>query len=235
MSCSSPGPPILPFLLRTEDVVAAGYGLTCIELGVLSAVIIPVTYLIVTIYSRYWPFASLDELLLLCGATVVGVGISVIAASLSNTLLSNPAPYMPRSVPFLFALTALVVTGAAARRRAHVQLSPSLAPPPAIAQSTFLSWARARRARSSPRNCADHPQLNMDVVGFIDDDDAKRGMRIHGLPVLGNRFEIPRLIQRYSVRQVIIALPSAPGTLIREVMKICADAARAGAHHARHL
>lgn len=211
------------FMLRTEDIGIAPYGLTYVELAVLSVVIIPVIFLVATVYSRYWPFASLDELLLLCGATVAGVGVSVIAASIGNSLLSAPAPYMPRSVPFLFSLLALVATALprvivrTLSYRRHWQRSSD------NSQHVFIMGAGEAGALIA-QELRSHPQLNMEVVGFIDDDDAKRGMRIHGVPVLGNRFEIPRYALRYDVRQVIIALPSAPGTLIREVMKICADA-----------
>jgi FlaA1/EpsC-like NDP-sugar epimerase len=69
-----------------------------------------------------------------------------------------------------------------------------------------------------------NPQLNIEVVGFIDDDERKLGMKIHGIPVLGNRLEIPQLASRHNAEQVIIALPSASGHLIREVIKICEEA-----------
>jgi FlaA1/EpsC-like NDP-sugar epimerase len=213
----------LAFMLRTDDVGIANYGLTCIELAALSAVIIPAVFIITTVYNRYWPFASLDELLLLCGATVAGVGASVIAASLVNSLLPVPAPYMPRSIPFLFALLALVATAfprvivRTISYRRHWQRSTE------ESQHVFIMGA-GEAGSLIAQELRSHPQLNMEVVGFIDDDDAKRGLRIHGVPVLGNRFEIPRYALRYDVHQVIIALPSAPGTIIREVIKICSEA-----------
>jgi FlaA1/EpsC-like NDP-sugar epimerase len=70
-----------------------------------------------------------------------------------------------------------------------------------------------------------NPQLGLEVVGFVDDDPAKRGMRIHDIPVLGNRNDIPELARAYSLRQVIIALPSVPGSVIRDITRICENVA----------
>ena len=44
------------------------------------------------------------------------------------------------------------------------------------------------------------------LVGFIDDDPAKHGMRVHGLPVLGDRLAIARVVAARQVDKVIIAI-----------------------------
>jgi FlaA1/EpsC-like NDP-sugar epimerase len=69
-----------------------------------------------------------------------------------------------------------------------------------------------------------NPHMEVEVIGLLDDDPAKHGVRIHGVAVLGGRQDIPRLVQQYRVRQVIIAMPAAPGKAIREVVKICEQA-----------
>ena len=58
-------------------------------------------------------------------------------------------------------------------------------------------------------------------VGFVDDDTDKQGLVLHGLPVLGTRREIPELVSRYDVRQIIIAIPSAPVRVIYSLVDIC--------------
>lgn len=58
-------------------------------------------------------------------------------------------------------------------------------------------------------------------IGFIDDDPRKKGHRLHGIPVLGTRQDIPRLIKQYEVEEVIIALPSASRQVIREIIGVC--------------
>ncbi len=59
------------------------------------------------------------------------------------------------------------------------------------------------------------------VVGFVDDDPLKRHMRIHGYPCLGTTEEIPRIAEEYGVQEIIIAIPSAPGEVIRRIFEQC--------------
>jgi FlaA1/EpsC-like NDP-sugar epimerase len=53
-----------------------------------------------------------------------------------------------------------------------------------------------------------HPEFN--VVGFVDDDKAKRGASIHGVPVLGSREELDTIVAERQVEQALIAMPRAP-------------------------
>lgn len=57
-------------------------------------------------------------------------------------------------------------------------------------------------------------------IGFIDDDPSKKGIKIHGIPVLGNRNDIPKIIQNHQIEDVLIALPSASSKDIRNIVKI---------------
>jgi FlaA1/EpsC-like NDP-sugar epimerase len=65
-----------------------------------------------------------------------------------------------------------------------------------------------------------HPYL---VVGFVDDDPARRACSIGGRPVLGGTAELPRLAARHEVRQLLFAVPGAPAELIRRVLGLCAE------------
>jgi len=49
-----------------------------------------------------------------------------------------------------------------------------------------------------------NPHLHMRVLGFIDDYPLKKGYKIHGVSVLGNGEDLPRLLARFSVNDVII-------------------------------
>ncbi len=68
-------------------------------------------------------------------------------------------------------------------------------------------------------------QGNLCPVGFLDDDTSKLQQQILGLPVLGTLHDLPLVAERIKVEEVIIAIPSAPGQVIREVMDL---ARRAG-------
>lgn len=57
-------------------------------------------------------------------------------------------------------------------------------------------------------------------VGMVDDDPAKQGMTIHGVPVLGRRQDIPRLVQALRVQELLVAMPSAEPSVLRETAKL---------------
>ena len=59
------------------------------------------------------------------------------------------------------------------------------------------------------------------ALGFVDDDPGKYGKSIHGLPVLGSREDISRLVNELRVEQIIITIPSARGRDIRTLLAAC--------------
>lgn len=65
-----------------------------------------------------------------------------------------------------------------------------------------------------------HPELGSRVVGFIDDDLSKQGLRVHGTPVLGTKELIPDLVQKFAIARIILAIPSASGKHIRQIADI---------------
>ena len=67
-------------------------------------------------------------------------------------------------------------------------------------------------------------RLKLGVVGFVDDDESKVGLRIAGLPVLGRISDLPALIAQHDVSEVLIAMPAAPGSIIRRVVEHCRTA-----------
>jgi FlaA1/EpsC-like NDP-sugar epimerase len=68
-----------------------------------------------------------------------------------------------------------------------------------------------------------NPGLRSVPIGFVDDDPRKRGMRIAGLKVLGTTSQLPRILDGAEPDEVIIAIPSAPGTLRQRVVTACRD------------
>jgi len=61
------------------------------------------------------------------------------------------------------------------------------------------------------------------AVGFLDDDPVKAGLRIHGVPVMGKIVDLPSVIERERIDEVIIAIPSATRILKRQVFAACAQ------------
>ncbi len=110
-----------------------------------------------------------------------------------------------------------------------------------LARFYFVEW-RARRARHADgrkiedvlvvgagsggqavvRELLLNPGLGR-PIGFVDDDDRKRGMVLHDLKVLGSTEELGPILDRYKPAEVVIAIPSAPGSLRGRVVSECRE------------
>lgn len=64
-------------------------------------------------------------------------------------------------------------------------------------------------------------QGRFECIGFVDDDAAKHGALVEGLPVFGATDDIPALVHRYRVDEVFIAIPSASARVIRRLVGLC--------------
>jgi FlaA1/EpsC-like NDP-sugar epimerase len=69
-----------------------------------------------------------------------------------------------------------------------------------------------------------NPDLGYRPVGFVDDDERKQRARIdRGIEVLGSTHDLPRVLDDVDPDEVLIAIPSAPGTLRARVVSACRD------------
>ena len=62
-----------------------------------------------------------------------------------------------------------------------------------------------------------NPELG-NPIGFVDDDERKRGMRLLGLRVLGGTDDLGGILDRLKPNEVVIAIPSAPGAVRGKVV-----------------
>lgn len=60
-----------------------------------------------------------------------------------------------------------------------------------------------------------------EVVGFIDDDKAKHNEAIQGVRILGDRHAIPGIVQARGVGEIVLAIPSAKGEVVRDLVACC--------------
>jgi lipopolysaccharide/colanic/teichoic acid biosynthesis glycosyltransferase len=61
------------------------------------------------------------------------------------------------------------------------------------------------------------------VMGFIDDDPAKRGKRLNGVKILGDRHHLKIITQLYKIQQVFIAIAEAPLPELKQMLRGCRE------------
>ena len=71
------------------------------------------------------------------------------------------------------------------------------------------------------REIRQNPRHNYEVVGFLDDDPPKRGMKIHGVPVLGPVPKIHKMAYDDEMDEILIAVPSATAKQMRRILLAC--------------
>ena len=71
------------------------------------------------------------------------------------------------------------------------------------------------------RGMADSPYQ---IVGFVDDDERKKGTRLNGVPVVGTTRDLKNLILKTQATKVLIAIPSAPRMAVRDIVRKCETA-----------
>jgi FlaA1/EpsC-like NDP-sugar epimerase len=62
---------------------------------------------------------------------------------------------------------------------------------------------------------------NLDVRGFVDDDPKKQGMVVQGIPVVGTRADLPRLVKELGITQVVITIARISRPEILRLMALC--------------
>jgi len=65
------------------------------------------------------------------------------------------------------------------------------------------------------------PVAQYEVIGFIDDDPAKKGSNIHGIPILGTVERLPNICEERNIEEIAIAMPSASHRQLRRVVQVC--------------
>ena len=207
------------FVLRLERFDIAPFWGNYAIFTVIAIVLIPLGYRATGVYSRFWQYASIDELLLLAGSTTL--------SALATGALSFVVAYLwPTDIPFARSIAViylLISLGVSALPRLLLRLRRRISNPSRGLTQPVVIMGAGDAGEMMVRELHHSPHLKMHVVAFIDDDAEKHGMRIHGVPVIGNRHQIPTIVQKHRVSQVLIAMPTAPGKVIREILQICED------------
>src|SRR5262249_9741264 len=62
---------------------------------------------------------------------------------------------------------------------------------------------------------------DLKIVGFIDDDPGKQGSIIQGVKVLGSTSQLPQMVQKLGIEQLVISIAQASRSEFRRILNIC--------------
>jgi FlaA1/EpsC-like NDP-sugar epimerase len=183
-----------------------------IELLALDLLLTPTVFYAVGLYQGYWKYASLVDLLRLARAVAYRTtALIVLFYALGFAGLS-------RAVLIMNTVLLLVLAGIVRLApRFHFEMSSSRQRSTGL--RTLIIGA-GDTGESLLRELKKNPG-EYNPIGFVDDDREKAGVKIHGVPVLGDRDSLQRLIEEYGVREVIIAIPGTTGRVMREIFEVC--------------
>ena len=71
------------------------------------------------------------------------------------------------------------------------------------------------------RACQEGRHLSGAPIAFVDDDPEKRGLRVCGIPVLGEVEDIPDLVEKKGISEIIIAIPRIKGDRLNKIVSVC--------------
>ena len=69
--------------------------------------------------------------------------------------------------------------------------------------------------------CKNKNQSFGNPVCLVDDDLTKKGLRVQGVPVRGTISDIPELVRKYHIVEIIIAITTLKGERLNEVINLC--------------
>jgi FlaA1/EpsC-like NDP-sugar epimerase len=179
----------------------------------------PVVFYFFGLYRRLWAYASIRELMIIFAAvTTASVVVSVVLVVLRA---AGSLPNYPRgTLPIDYLLTLALIGGLRFSMRLLAE-SKTWSPEPARRKRRILVVGAGDAGELVVREMQKNAQLMQVPVCFVDDDTGKQRKQIHGVPVLGTISELARLVTLKRIDEVIIAIPSAPGRVVRHVADIC--------------
>ena len=176
-------------------------------------VVYMVCYVIGGIYQIMWRYAGVRDVARLCVFSAIACGATLAINQFFGLELF-------RSVLILTALMAMIAIGGSrmiwrvcSKDRISGELGDAM---PVMVVGAGEAGAYAVNI------CNKNPKHMGKPVILVDDAHNKQGLRIQNVPVRGTTKDIPKLVSRYGIREIIVAIPSlGTGKRMQEILELC--------------
>ena len=205
---------LLALALRFNfETIPAQYlepAIRCLPLDVVIAIFVMRFF---RLYNRVWTYASIEESMSIIKATVCIETIFV----LYHTFLQIP---MPRSFyVFDAALLFLLFLGLRFGKRIQKQLFPGRSDNKSKKRTLLIGGGSAASILIQETQRITHGSRV--IICIVDDNVNKKGKYLRNIPIVGTREDIPTVVKRYKIDEIIIAIPSATSKMVKELLEIC--------------
>jgi FlaA1/EpsC-like NDP-sugar epimerase len=222
---------MLAFELRFDNGIPPRYDLLRDETILWVVPLCIVVFAAFGLYQRLWTYVGQRDYEALLRAVVVSAILVVGGISFLHPVQKETrsgvelAVSMPMGVAAMWVLLTLFLT-AGVRFLAHLVFEGRAGRGPRMKKGarTVLIVGGGDGGRLVVRELVRNPDLGLRPVGFLDDDPRKRGMKDeHHLRVLGTTSDadLRRVLDTMTPDEVIVAIPSAPGTLRGRIVGAC--------------
>jgi FlaA1/EpsC-like NDP-sugar epimerase len=203
----------LAFLLRLEGLPPQYWD----SLWIYTLLGVPIEALIITLFGFHrqaWSRVGVRDLVRLVLGVGLGGGMLWVFALVLNNLLP-----VPRSVPLIASALAFLAMGGV-RLGVRLYWEEKKGRRAGKAKKRVLIVGAGEAGTMVAREMLRHPEADLDPVGFLDDDPNKRGQTIAGVRVVGTLEDLPRAARALEADEVLVAIPSAPGSVVRKVVEL---------------
>ena len=170
-------------------------------------------------FKGWWRYVSMPDLVQIVKANFLGSFVFVAYAVLIYRLVQIPRAVLILDGVFCF----LAIGGIRFMTRAFREHYLPVRQGTELRQTRALIVGAGDAGQLIAREVRSNPQLDLDVIGFIDDDPAKRKGTFQGLNVFGSQVDMGKIVNEHGVDEIIIAIPSASGSQIRELVERCRE------------
>ena len=162
----------------------------------------------------WWRYVSVTDLLRIVVGNLAGSALSCIA------ILAIAPSGFPRSI---YALDLMICFLGTAGVRMIVRMTAEATSQRGggAPEKNALIYGAGEAGVTLLREIQRNPKLLYRVRGFLDDRQDKKGVHIHGVPVLGGRTEVESLVARHNIDIILIAIPSASGAEMTRILEQC--------------
>lgn len=177
-------------------------------------VITLLVFFVFRFYHSLWRYASIDELLNI----VIGCFFSTV---LNYIILLVLGKSFPRSYWILFFVFLVFLVGG--MRFFYRVLRSTKNRHMGGSDKRIIIIGAGEAGNAIVKEIQNSTHLEGKIVGLMDDDPGKKGRFVQGIRVIGNRNDILGVVAKHGVTDIIIALPSAPKTVQKEILSICQE------------